>query len=392
MPKPNLFRITTVPMSLDKLLEGQLGFMQQYFEVTAMSASGEALARVGEREGVRVQPLPLTRKITPIQDARAVWYLYRYLKKTKPSVVHTHTPKAGIVGMLASKLARVPLRLHTVAGLPLMEASGAKRSVLRAVEKATYRYATHVHPNSKGLYDYIVSEGLAPTSKLAIIGAGSSNGIDTSYFDPALFATEEKRHLRHTLQIDPNSFVYLFVGRLVGDKGINELVRAFKNLSEQTDRMPPTLLLVGPLEPELDPLRPDTLKEIERHPNIITVGYKDDVRPYFATANVLVFPSYREGFPNVVMQAGAMGLPAIVSDINGCNEIVEEGVNGLIVPSKNTAELQATMERLARDTQLHDSLALNARERIASRYERKAVWEALLAEYRRLLREKGLAT
>jgi glycosyltransferase involved in cell wall biosynthesis len=186
--------------------------------------------------------------------------------------------------------------------------------------------------------------------------------------------------------------VYLFVGRLVGDKGINELVRAFKNLSEQTDRMPPTLLLVGPLEPELDPLRPDTLKEIERHPNIITVGYKDDVRPYFATANVLVFPSYREGFPNVVMQAGAMGLPAIVSDINGCNEIVEEGVNGLIVPSKNTAELQATMERLARDTQLHDSLALNARERIASRYERKAVWEALLAEYRRLLREKGLAT
>jgi glycosyltransferase involved in cell wall biosynthesis len=392
MPKPNLFRITTVPMSLDKLLEGQLGFMQQYFEVTAMSASGEALARVGEREGVRVQPLPLTRKITPIQDARAVWYLYRYLKKTKPSVVHTHTPKAGIVGMLASKLAGVPLRLHTVAGLPLMEASGAKRSVLRAVEKATYRYATHVHPNSKGLYDYIVSEGLAPTSKLAIIGAGSSNGIDTSYFDPALFATEEKRHLRHTLQIDPNSFVYLFVGRLVGDKGINELVRAFKNLSEQTDRMPPTLLLVGPLEPELDPLRPDTLKEIERHPNIITVGYKDDVRPYFATANVLVFPSYREGFPNVVMQAGAMGLPAIVSDINGCNEIVEEGVNGLIVPSKNTAELQATMERLARDTQLHDSLALNARERIASRYERKAVWEALLAEYRRLLREKGLAT
>ncbi|MAN58585.1 MAG: glycosyltransferase family 1 protein [Flavobacteriaceae bacterium] len=392
MPKLNLLRITTVPMSLDKLLEGQLRFMQQHFEVTAMSADPEGLKRVGEKEGVPVYSLPLTRKITPLRDAMAVWRLYRYLKKTKPTIVHTHTPKAGIVGMLAAKLAGVPLRLHTVAGLPLMEANGPKRSLLNSVEKATYGYATHVYPNSKGLYDYIVSEGLVPPSKLAIIGAGSSNGIDTSHFDPALFATEEKRHLRHTLQIDPNSFVYVFVGRLVGDKGINELVRAFKNLSGQSDGVPPTLLLVGPLEPELDPLRPDTLREIDNHPHIVSVGYQDDVRPYFAIANALVFPSYREGFPNVVLQAGAMGLPAIVTDINGCNEIVEDGRNGLLVQPKDAISLYDAMRRLVHDRALYADLAAHARPQITGRFERAQVWEALLAEYQRLLREKGLST
>ena len=222
--------------------------------------------------------------------------------------------------MLASKLAGVPIRMHTVAGLPLMESSGMKRSVLNIVEKLTYYCATNVYPNSKGLKEFIIKEKLTSKNKLKILGNGSSNGIDTTHFSPNQVSGIEKRQLRKELNITKNDFVFVFVGRLVSDKGINELVEAFTEMSKTHTNS--KLLLVGPLETHLDPLLPNTLNEIKNNEAIIYAGFQTDVRPYFATSNALVFPSYREGFPNVVMQAGAMGLPSIVTDINGCNEII----------------------------------------------------------------------
>lgn len=377
-----LIRITTVPISLEKLLEGQLPFMQQFYEVTAVSAEKERLQQFGKANQVGTYFVDLTRKITPIKDIKAVVTLYRYFRKEKPLIVHTHTPKAGIVGMLAAFLARVPLRLHTVAGLPLMEATGVKRFILDVVEKSTYLFATKVYPNSKGLYDFILSEGYTTPKKLHIIGGGSSNGIDTTFFNPTLFTSEALQQKRNELRIPETDFVFVFVGRLVKDKGINELVAAFTKLQAEKENV--SLLLVGPLEADLDPLTPETLTLMETSNKIHSVGYQDDVRVFFALSNALVFPSYREGFPNVVMQAGAMGLPAIVSDINGCNEIIIEGHNGCIIPVKNEAALYTSMKNLSNNISYYKTLKTNSRQAITSKYERKEIWEHLLAEYRQL--------
>ena len=182
--RKKLIRITTVPGSLDKLLDGQLKFMSAYYDVVAVSSYSETLEKVHEKEGVRVKSVEMTRQITLGKDVIALWKMYRFLRKEKPFIVHTHTPKAGIVGMMAAWIARVPIRLHTVAGLPLMEATGNKRRLLNWVEKITYSLATKVYPNSYGLYDFIVSHKLCGEKKLKVIGSGSSNGINSAFFDP----------------------------------------------------------------------------------------------------------------------------------------------------------------------------------------------------------------
>lgn len=383
--KKKIIRITTVPGSLKGLLKGQLNFMSQYYEMIGVSSfHPEILHSFAEEEKVRVVPIDMTRKITPFKDIIALKQLYVLLKKEKPFLVHTHTPKAGTLGMIAAKLAGVPNRFHTVAGLPLLESKGSKRKLLNFVEWITYRCATKVYPNSKGLKEIIINEKFCPTDKLKVIGEGSSNGIDTSYFDPELFSEEEKANLRDNLGITPDDFVFIFIGRLVADKGINELISAFAKLSEQRKQV--KLLLVGTFENELDPLTPEALIKIEENKNILAVGWQEDVRPYLAISKVLTFPSYREGFPNVVMQAGAMGLSSIVTDINGCNEIIIENRNGTIIPAKDENILYEKMA-LACDGQINFSP--NAcRDLIMTRYERRVVWDALLKEYQALENNK----
>ena len=392
MEKPKLIRITTVPLSLDKLLSGQLNYMNSFYEVIAVSSEKEYLERVGEKEKVSTFHLEMSRKITPISDLLAVIKLCFFLRNEKPFIVHTHTPKAGIVGMLASKLAGVPNRFHTVAGLPLLETSGFKRKLLDFVEKLTYSCATKVYPNSHGLLAIITQNNYCSVDKLKVIANGSSNGIDSTYFNPELFSELQNTALKKLLNIEPEDFVFVFVGRLVADKGITEMVAAFEALrpfdklradGAQGDNFALNckLLLVGDYESDLDPLSPETLAIIQNNKAIITVGFQSDVRPFLSIADALIFPSYREGFPNVVMQAGAMGLPSIVSNINGCNEIIVEGENGTIIPVKNTPAIIEKMELLMTDQSYFKKLKSNARQMIVSRYEQKVVWEAILVEY-----------
>ena len=377
-----LIRITTVPLSLEKLLEGQLNFMQQYYEVVAVSSEEERLKAFEREVGVPTFCVEMTREITPAKDLKSLWKLYRYLKKEKPLIVHTHTPKAGIAGMMAAKMAGVPLRLHTVAGLPLLEAKGAKRKLLEYVEKWTFLSATNVYPNSHKIYEYLKQHKFTSEEKLKVIGKGSSNGIDTTYFDPANYSQEEKEKTRNSLGIPENDLVFIFIGRLVRDKGINELILAFEQISHEFPET--SLLLVGPLEAKLDPLMPETLEKMNSHPKIMEVGYQVDIRPFMSIADVLSFPSYREGFPNVVMQAGAMGLASIVTNINGCNEIVKEGINGTIVPVRDTGALFKAMKKMIIDPEFRQTLRANSRKIIKENYERQEIWKAILAEYQRL--------
>lgn len=384
MAKPKLIRITTVPVSLLSLLRGQHRYMtQQGFEVVGVSSSGKELDEVSKSEGIRTETVEMTRTLSPEKDLKSLWQFYRLCRKEKPTIVHSHTPKAGIVGMMGAWLARVPIRLHTVAGMPLMEATGAKRKLLDLVEKMTYSFATKVYPNSQGLYDFIVEGNYAKPKKLHVIANGSSNGIDTSFFSPNSVSEETKQQLRQELGVNENDFLFVFVGRMVGDKGLNELITAFPTIHAQHPNA--HLLLVGNFEQELDPLLPQTEEVINNHPNIHAVGYKKKVKDYFAISNALVFPSYREGFPNVVMQAGAMGLPSIVTDINGCNEIIEEGNNGIIIPAKNEDALKDAMITMIENKELYQHLKSNARDMITKRYEQVIVWEALLEEYKRLI-------
>ncbi|MGJ1509312.1 glycosyltransferase family 4 protein [Sphingobacterium siyangense] len=377
-----LIRITTVPISLKVLLKGQHQYMSNCgFDVLGVSSPGLELEDVSKTEGIKVYPLFMTRTISPFRDLIGLWTFYKLCKKYKPHIVHSHTPKAGVIGMLGAKLAGVPLRLHTVAGMPLMESVGIRRKILDFVEKLIYSCATKVYPNSAGLRDFIVKNNYTSKKKLKVIGNGSSNGIDTSIFSLKNIDLTTLTTLKSTLQIDENDFVFVFIGRLVGDKGINELIEAFSTLGRPNVK----LLLVGPFESALDPLKLTTQKEIDTNPNIISVGFQKDVRPYFAISHALVFPSYREGFPNVVMQAGAMELPAIVSNINGCNEIIVEGINGTIIPVKDSTAIRIALLKLLDDKQYYNNLKINSRKMIVDRYEQSVVWKALLEEYQELL-------
>ncbi len=377
-----IIRITTVPTSLKTLLKGQLGFMSAHYNVIGVSSSGKEMDDVEHDEGITTHIVEMTRSITPIKDLIATYKLYKFIKKENPFIVHTHTPKAGTLGMLAAKLAKVPHRLHTIAGLPLLETKGLKRKILNIVEKITYRNATLILPNSFGMLDIIKQHGFTKDSKLKVIGKGSSNGIDTGYFDPKNISTEQKAQLKKDLDVKSDDFVYVFVGRLVRDKGINELISAFKRINTQHSNT--KLLLVGSYETELDPLADKTLKTINANPNIISVGWQNDVRPYFAISDALAFPSYREGFPNVVMQAGAMELSSIVTDINGCNEIITHSNNGLIIPVKNEEALYQSMNMLVSDRSLNKSLARSARSSIIKSYQRSYIWNELLTLYKSL--------
>ncbi|MET3028180.1 glycosyltransferase family 4 protein [Flavobacterium sp. UW10123] len=380
--KQKLIRITTVPISLKTLLKGQLKFMSSHYQVLGISSKGSELIDVSLNEEIEVLDVDMTRRISPLQDLKSLYKLYKIFKKEAPFIVHSHTPKAGVVAMLAAKLAGVPHRLHTVAGLPLMEATGNKRRLLNAVEKLTYNCSTQVYPNSKGLRDFILENKFVNEKKLKVLGSGSSNGINTSYFDPEIFSLEEKQQLKIEFNIDSNDFIFIFVGRLVADKGINELIEAFVNLSDSFSNA--KLLLVGAFENELDPLKTITFDKIKNNPNIISVGFQQDVRPYLSISDCLVFPSYREGFPNVVMQAGAMGLSSIVSNINGCNEIIVEGQNGTIIPVKNSEALYHSMKKMIADRNWNNNLRVNSRNMIVSRYDQLMMWNVILEEYKRL--------
>ncbi|WP_323788847.1 glycosyltransferase family 4 protein [Psychroserpens sp.] len=377
-----LIRITTVPSSLRTLLRGQHRFMSNHYEVIGVSGDGDALAEVRQNEGIKTHVVEMTRTITPFKDLKAVFQLYKLFKAEKPFIVHTHTPKAGTVGMLAAKLAGVPHRLHTIAGLPLLEATGKKRKLLNAVEKFTYSCSTLILPNSFGLEQIILDHKFTKPSKLKVIGNGSSNGINTEHYDTALVSEDIKTNLKNELNISKEDLVFIFIGRIVRDKGINELVAAFNSLSKKNSNC--KLILVGPRENHLDPLLPETENLIQTNKQILAVGLQKDIRPYVAISHVLTFPSYREGFPNVVLQGSCMELPCIVGNINGCNEIIEHNVNGLIIPVKDANAIENAMQFMIDFPEKRQAMITHSRSRIIERYKQEFVWNEILKTYKSL--------
>lgn len=381
--KPKLIRTATVPLSLNVLLRGQLEFLSRYFDVTALSGAGPDMDETSRREKVKTRIIEMRRNISPLHDLISLWKLYHYFRKERPGIVHSITPKAGLLSMVAARAAGVPVRMHTFTGLIFPTRAGMMQKLLIAMDRLLCRAATHIYPEGYGVRNDLLRYKIT-AKPLKVLANGNVNGIDPERFSPARISEKQKHVLRQRLSVRVDDFVFIFVGRLVGDKGVNELVEAFCGLTCPHVK----LLLVGPQEPGSG-LNPETLRKMEAGPNIISTGFQHDVRPYLVLSDALVLPSYREGFPNGVMQAGAMGLPCIVTDINGSNEIITDGNNGIVIPAKNTTALQKAMETLMTDREYYRRLAQNARPMIVSRYQRQLVWNALLEEYIQARKETG---
>lgn len=385
--KPKIIRVSTVPISLNVFCKGLLQELSKDYEVAAVSSPGTDLEEIEIREKVRTFAVPMRRQIALLHDLRSLWQLFWLFCKEKPDMVHSITPKAGLLSMIAAKLAGVPIRLHTFTGLIWPTASGLKRIILVAMDKLLCICATHLNPEGQGVANDLQAH--ITHKPLTVLGHGNVRGIDFDYYKSKPDIEVAAHQCRVDLGIPSDAFVFLFVGRIVRDKGIVELLAAFKNLTENYSQKndtssPISLLLVGNEEEHLDPLPPSTQQLINTLPNVYRLPFQTDVRPFYATAQALVFPSYREGFPNVVLEAGAFALPSIVTDINGSREIITNKDNGLIIPPQNTEALTQAMQTLLHTPHLK-SMGEAAYHNVQQHFSKARVWQQLKDYYQHLL-------
>ena len=385
--KPKIIRISTVPISLNVFCKGLLQDLTNDYEIVAVSSPGTDLEEVKMREKVRTIAVPMRRHISPLHDLVSLWQLFWLFRREKPDMVHSITPKAGLLSMIAGKLAGVPIRLHTFTGLIWPTARGLKRKILVVTDKLLCACATHLNPEGQGVAHDLQAH--ITHKPLTVLGHGNVRGIDFDYYTSTPDIERAAHQYRADLGIPSDAFVFLFVGRIVRDKGIVELLEAFKNLTESYSQKsdtpsPISLLLVGNEEEHLDPLPPSTQELINTLPNVYRLPHQKDVRPIYATAQALVFPSYREGFPNVVLEAGAFSLPSIVTDINGSREIITNGDNGLVIPPQNIEALTQAMQTLLHTPHLK-SMGEAAYRNVQQHYSQPLVWQHLKDYYQHLL-------
>ena len=375
--KKKIIRAVTVPQSLGFCREVMLKMRAMGYDMVAVTSPGHELDELRNKDGFHCVEVPMERHISVVKDLKSLIKMISVFRKEKPQMVHSMTPKAGMICMVAAWLTRVPVRIHTFTGLVWPTATGLKRKVLMMTDWLTCACATHVIPEGYGVLNDLKNGGITK-KPMKVLGYGNVMGVDMEKFDPSRFTAKK----------DPAVFTFVFVGRIVGDKGINELVDAFVKLHDKHKNT--RLVLVGNYEHNLDPVNDTTRQLIDTNDGIDACGpkYGDDLLQMYVDADCFVMPSYREGFPNTVLEAGAMGLPSIVTNINGSREIVENEKNGLIVPSKNVDALYDAMERMQTDDKARKTMKDNARPMIASRFERGFVQKCQIEFYMEVKSEK----
>ena len=392
--KKKIIRASTIGASLNTFCFGLLSELKdQGYEVVAISSPDKYLATLGAREEVRTIGVPMERHIAPLKDFISLIRLIRVFLKEKPDMVHSMTPKAGLLCMMASWFARVPIRVHTFTGLVFPTATGMTKKVLMTTDWLTCACATHVIPEGQGVLNDLKNNGITK-KPMKVLGYGNVKGVDMTHFSRRSEVMEKIPSLKKE-----NVFTFVFVGRIVGDKGINELVQAFKALLAQDFSKRLRLVLVGRYEDDLDPISAESKQAIDSMPEIEAVGpqYGIDLLAWYVASDCFVFPSYREGFPNTVLEAGALGLPSIVTDINGSREIIipyekdRQGATGLIIPSHDTDALQKAMEWMITHDAEREKMATNARPSIESRFEQHFVRQCLYDFYDEILTEKEMS-
>lgn len=389
LKKIKLIRIANVPGALSHILKGQLEYINYNteFEVIGVSLPGEKLENLGIQEKIRIYGLKMNRGISPIEDIIAIWKLFKFLRIEKPFIIHSHTPKAGFISMIASFFAKIPIRIHTFTGLIFPSKNGLMKFILINMDRVICIFATHIYPEGNGVKNDLIKYRITKKN-LKVLVNGNINGIDCDYYNNCKFSELEINTLKKTYNITNSDLIFIYVGRILKDKGINELVNAFLQIFQNIKNI--KLLIVGEFEDQINPVKKHVKNEILNNPNIIYAGFQEDVRPFYCISDVLVLPSYREGFPNVVLQAGAMNLPCIVSDINGCNEIIINDINGLLVKPKDVNSLVDKIQLLINDPILRNKLSNNSREMIITRFTQKDIWDATIFEYRNALKKYNL--
>ena len=371
MKKKKLVRTSTVASTLTVFCYEQIKRLSRKYDVHIITSPDSILEKFNRIDGVTVHTVEMQRHISLFKDIVSLFKLASLLNKIKPDIVHSISPKAGLLSMIASKIIGVKYRIHTFTGLVWPTSAGIKKKILVFTDKLLCKCATHLIPESFSVKQ-AMQDGKITDKELTILGNGSLRGINMDYYNiNTLFPKYKNTNLK--------SFIYVYIGRIVGDKGINEMVEAFDNITKVFSDV--SLLLVGEREDNLDPLKEKTNSIINANPDIIEIGQVQDVRPYIAASNVLLLPSYREGLPNSVLEAGAMGVPSIVSDISVCSELVTNNVTGIIVKVKSISELEKAMIFAHNNPEKMKELGANMRKNVAEKYNSDYVYSALETFY-----------
>ncbi len=389
--KYKLIRTSTVSTSLVSFLEPSIEILKSKYNLVLLSSPDKDLDYLGDKYDVVVYGVAMHRRMSPIQDLISLLKLIKVFRKEKPYMVHSMTPKAGLLCMLAAWITRVPRRVHTFTGLVWPTATGLTRKILMATDWLTCACATHIIPEGKGVMNDLQQH--ITHKPMKVLGYGNVRGIDMNYWRKTNASSNKLREIKRD-----DVFTFIFVGRIVRDKGINELIAAFDKLSQEHKVR---LLLVGTFEDALDPVSESTKKIIEGNSSIEYLGpqYGTDLLACYAASDCFAFPSYREGFPNTVLEAGAMELPSIVTDINGSREIIvcknEENTspikdmklcdNGIIIPPRNEELLFKAMEEVFKNDDLRSAMATLARKMVASRFEQSFVQKCLIEFYNEII-------
>lgn len=386
--RPRVMYLVTHPASARLLLVGQLGFMrEQGFDVTVVAGPGPDLDLVAARERVRVVSIPMAREISPHRDLVSLGRVTRAIRSLRPDIVNASTPKAGLLGIVAAQAMRVPIRIYLLRGLRLETEFGVREHVLGATERLASRCATDVVAVSPSLRERYVVRGLAPEAKVRVLGPGSSNGFDTSRFRMTPELARAGESVRSAAGIPPRAPVVGFIGRLTPDKGIVDLLEAFAAIR----RLRPTarlLVVSADLDDEATPV--SLRARLRQTEGVVLIPRVDDVRPHLGAMDVLAFPSRREGFPNVVLEAAALERPTVGYRATGVSDAIVDGVTGALVTVGDRAALVVALDRYLGDAELRTSHGRAARDRAVTRFSRREVWQRWAALYVSRLKARGL--
>lgn len=358
-------------------------FVDKGWDVAIISTPGPLLDELVEKEGGRILPISLSRDISPFHDLYSLWQIVRILRREKPDVINVGSPKTGFLFALAKMLLPSIPVIFTLRGIRSDTLTGWKKSVVFYTERLACRKADKVIVISPSLREHAVSIGMLQREKAVLLGAGSSNGIDTERFSKQPEYDRLAAKWRTEYRMGPDDLVIAHVGRVTKDKGIAEVYEAFTRLEGEFPNL--QWMVVGPVEKE-DPVDPEIMRAMEDHPRIHMPGQIDDIPPIYALCDVLVLYSYREGFGNVVLQASAMGKPVVVADIPGCRDTVEEGVTGLRVAPANPDALTDALRTYLSDEQLRKAHGEAGRIRAERDFKSEVIWAGQEELYKELAR------
>ena len=379
--KVRLLHVTTVPMSL-MFLKGQLNFyMENGFEVHVISSPGEFLDEFCNEEGVVKHEIKMERDISIINDIKSLLKMIKVIKRNNFDIVHTHTPKASLLGVLSAFICGVKVRIYHMHGLVYITKKGLKRKLLYLMEKITTFFATTIYAVSPSLKELVVKEKLTYKGKIHTINKGSINGIDCiNHFNPALYNLKQ---YKEELSLTDDDFIIGFVGRVVKEKGFLELYYAWRKLFNKNINI--KLLIVGDLEGASE-LPKEVLSDIESNSNIEYVGFQKNPAPFYKLMNILVFPTYREGFGLVAIESLAMETPVIASNVVGCVDTIENGVTGFLIPPHSIKDIVQKVEFYYNNRSVLKNHGQMGRKKVMNDYPRKEIWESMLQEYNEKLK------